>query len=397
MRGLASTALLLTTVASAGAAELSGQQIRELVTGSLAHIDTPLGKKIAVRFAADGRTAGEAGELASYLGSASDTGHWWIEGDRLCQKWTHWLDRETQCLSLARSGPRLRWVNQAGTSGTASIAQSGRRAAVLSDASSTGRMRLAGPRVERNDDDKPVPGERTAAQPRPIAKAAAGAGNTAGQTHRVAHVAAGDVLNVRGGPSTDDAVVASLKPGEGGIAIAGECRARWCPITHGPAKGWVNVAYLEPEGEAGDQDRPQRRAAAGRERGARERGHDRRASKDALDAPRDCLTEPARAMLDQIEQKFGPVRVISTCRPGATIAGTGRPSHHASGNAVDFEAGPRKEEIVAWLAANHSGGGTMTYADMSHIHVDIGRHFVSLAGRHFVSLAGRRVRLGRAD
>lgn len=101
---------------------------------------------------------------------------------------------------------------------------------------------------------------------------------------------------------------------------------------------------------------------------------------DARGAPRKCLSAPARALLDQIEDKFGPVRVISTCRPGARIAGSGRISRHASGNAVDFDAGSRKGAIVSWLVANHKKGGTMTYPNMSHIHVDIGRHFVSLAG-----------------
>ena len=95
---------------------------------------------------------------------------------------------------------------------------------------------------------------------------------------------------------------------------------------------------------------------------------------------RSCLTSAARGILNRIESKFGSVRLVSTCRPGATIAGSGRPSRHASGNAVDFEAGNRKGAIVNWLANNHHAGGTMTYADMSHIHVDIGSHFVSLAG-----------------
>jgi uncharacterized protein YcbK (DUF882 family) len=80
------------------------------------------------------------------------------------------------------------------------------------------------------------------------------------------------------------------------------------------------------------------------------------------------------------------VQLISTCRPGATIAGSGRPSRHATGNAVDFNAGSRKREIVEWLIDNHRDGGTMTYPDMDHIHVDIGPHFVSIAGgRHWAS------------
>jgi hypothetical protein len=93
---------------------------------------------------------------------------------------------------------------------------------------------------------------------------------------------------------------------------------------------------------------------------------------------RGCLQAPARALLDRMEQQFGPVSVISTCRPGAVIAGSGKPSKHRYGLAVDFEAGGRKGAIVNWLRANHHSGGTMTYASMSHIHVDIGPHFVQL-------------------
>ncbi len=101
---------------------------------------------------------------------------------------------------------------------------------------------------------------------------------------------------------------------------------------------------------------------------------------DDKGAPRKCLTSAVHAVLDKIEARFGPVKVISTCRPGARIAGSGRISRHASGNAVDFEAGSRKGAIINWLVANHKTGGTMTYADMSHIHIDVGQHFVSLAG-----------------
>jgi hypothetical protein len=104
---------------------------------------------------------------------------------------------------------------------------------------------------------------------------------------------------------------------------------------------------------------------------------------------RTCLTPAARDLLSRIEAQFGPVGIISTCRPGAVIAGTGRPSRHASGNAVDFNAPPgRKGEVVSWLIANHRSGGVMTYAAMNHIHVDIGRRFVSLGS------GGRR--LGQA-
>ncbi len=93
---------------------------------------------------------------------------------------------------------------------------------------------------------------------------------------------------------------------------------------------------------------------------------------------RSCLTRDARALLNSIESQFGRVEIVSTCRPGARIATTGHISKHASGEAIDFRAPGKKKQVVAWLIENHSDGGTMTYSDMDHIHVDVGAHFVAL-------------------
>jgi Peptidase M15 len=100
--------------------------------------------------------------------------------------------------------------------------------------------------------------------------------------------------------------------------------------------------------------------------------------KQAKNDGRGCLKPTARALLDRIEAQFGPMQLVSTCRPGARIAGSGRISKHASGEAIDFNAGRRKGDVVRWLIANHKSGGTMTYAGMGHIHVDVGQHFVAL-------------------
>jgi hypothetical protein len=180
----------------------------------------------------------------------------------------------------------------------------------------------------------------------------------------VANVERDDVLNVRSGPSAEHDIVGELQPGSRGVAITGECRSRWCPVQHESTTGWVHANYLVKDDPLGaDPARPGRGIL-----------------RDPPEAPRTCLAPAARALLERIEEKFGPVELVSTCRPGATIAGTGRPSKHASGNAVDFNAGRRKAEIVEWLIANHHDGGTMTYRDMDHIHIDIGPHFVSIAG-----------------
>ncbi len=93
---------------------------------------------------------------------------------------------------------------------------------------------------------------------------------------------------------------------------------------------------------------------------------------------RSCLQASARSLLNRIESKFGSVEIVSTCRPGAVIATSGKPSKHRNGMAIDFSAGGRKAAIVQWLIANHHSGGIMTYRDMNHIHVDVGSHFVSL-------------------
>jgi hypothetical protein len=136
-------------------------------------------------------------------------------------------------------------------------------------------------------------------------------------------------------------------------------------VQHLATSGWVNSAFLAPEVMTAALHGPADALSAGR---------------DSPEAPRACLTPAARALLNRIEHRFGPVQVVSTCRPGAFIAGTGRPSRHASGNAVDFNAGDRKAAILEWLIANHHGGGIMTYAGMDHVHVDIGPHFISIAG-----------------
>ena len=147
---------------------------------------------------------------------------------------------------------------------------------------------------------------------------------------KVANVRSDDVLNIRSGPSADFDIVGKI--------AARQPRHRphqRLPrqVVSGPApggRGWVNSAYLVPE-----EPWPPR---------SRRRLHDGpkgppAAFREFPEAPRACLTPAARALLERIEQKFGPVKVMSTCRAGAIIAGTGHPSRHASGNAVDFEAG----------------------------------------------------------
>jgi hypothetical protein len=100
-----------------------------------------------------------------------------------------------------------------------------------------------------------------------------------------------------------------------------------------------------------------------------------------------CLHESGKQLLAHIEAEFGPVDISEGTCVKRTIAGTGVLSQHAYGRAIDFlpSKGHSKQQIVAWLMAHRHEGwvsGIMTYATMSHIHVDTGPfHFVALNAR----------------
>lgn len=100
-----------------------------------------------------------------------------------------------------------------------------------------------------------------------------------------------------------------------------------------------------------------------------------------------CLPGSVKAKLTQIRAKFGPVSIVSTHRPGARIAGSGKRSYHASCRAVDFHP-PRGKyrQVVAWLKSNHSGGVGTYSCGMHHVHIDNGprvrfHHCVNASGR----------------
>jgi len=420
LKTVTAAACLCATLAQAESSALSGQQISELIAGATVEIETPLGTKLPVRYTRDGRLSGEAGGLASYLGTSSDKGRWWVTSDQLCHKWNRWFGSEPQCLRLSKEGRVIHWHSQDGYTGTAMISApplveakavplSARpnpampdtppgaigaaastpqapppapiEAAPAPPSPETARAAVAeaAPTTAAAAKTPPAPIPATASAPHPpqLRAEPQRASQLQSQVQpqpmfRVVNVRGDDVLNVRSGPSAESDVVGRLPPGSRGVAIVSTCRSAWCPVRHRAASGWVNSAYLAPDGPSSPL--PRHGSLSGLADASAAPG-----SGDAPDAPRACLTVAARTLLDRIERQFGPVRVISTCRSGAHIAGTAYPSRHASGNAVDFHAGSRKAAIVEWLIANHRDGGTMTYAGMDHIHADIGPHFVSIA------------------
>jgi len=103
------------------------------------------------------------------------------------------------------------------------------------------------------------------------------------------------------------------------------------------------------------------------------RGHAHRHAHGAgsAGASRGCLSGDTRNLLSRFEARFGSVKVISTCRPGAVIAGSGRPSQHRYGKAVDFMPNPgQRTAMLSWLRSN-ANGAVITYGS-GHIHFDTG-------------------------
>ena len=121
--------MVAATAVAAEPVPLSSEAIKETLSGSLVELDTPAGSTIPVRFQEDGLVSGEAGPLASVLGSEKDRGRWWTADDQLCVKWFRWFDAEVRCASLRQDGTRIFWQERGGESGTATIAERAKPAA----------------------------------------------------------------------------------------------------------------------------------------------------------------------------------------------------------------------------------------------------------------------------
>lgn len=102
---------------------------------------------------------------------------------------------------------------------------------------------------------------------------------------------------------------------------------------------------------------------------------------------RSCLTSDTRAVLALLEARIGKISIVSTCRPGARIAGTSRQSKHAIGRAVDFNTG-QKAAAIAFLRAQ--GVFVMTYCGMGHVHFNTGQTGASFCGGKARYLSARK-------
>jgi len=109
---------------------------------------------------------------------------------------------------------------------------------------------------------------------------------------------------------------------------------------------------------------------------------------------RSCLPPALKDVLATIETRFGPVRVVSTHRPGARIAGTNHASLHATCRAVDFHPAPGKyREVLAYVRAEWTGGIGIYSGKQHHLHLDVGHKktwFTHVPSRNLASAVSSR-------
>jgi hypothetical protein len=116
-------AIMAAEAAETKSASLSGESLRKAVSGKTVYLRIS-GFELPIRYAASGSMKGSMSAAAAALArgdGASDNGRWWIEGDRLCKRWTSWMDGKTYCYKFTVKGSAVRWVRNDGRAGTARI------------------------------------------------------------------------------------------------------------------------------------------------------------------------------------------------------------------------------------------------------------------------------------
>ncbi len=207
LRLAALTLLGSSTWALAEPEPLSGPALRAAVAGSTVEIDTPIGTKVPVKYGADNSVSGEAGSVAFFLGSAADTGRWWVAQNLLCHRWNIWFKAEKTCLTITRDGDKITWLRDDGDSGTATIMPKSTMVAArgLSNKKST----LGGP-----VDALPAPARVAAPAPLPHPVVEAAEDEVPAYVPAAAHVAAEPPVEVET-PATMPAQSARYNSGGG--------------------------------------------------------------------------------------------------------------------------------------------------------------------------------------
>ncbi len=116
-------AVLAASSSQAMAERYSAQDIRDGIVGRRIFLAVPFGGEFPLNYRRGGSVDGNGEALGlGRFAKPNDTGNWWIESDRLCQKFRSWYDGRPMCFDLYRiDDKRLKWIRNDGKSGTARI------------------------------------------------------------------------------------------------------------------------------------------------------------------------------------------------------------------------------------------------------------------------------------
>lgn len=104
---IVAAALLGLTLSSAWAdhgSRLSGEQIKEKLSGARVYLTTSRGSLMQVDYAKSGKLS-----AAVEGGYFSDVGKWWIDGDTYCANWQKIRNGETKCFKVTLDGDQMGW------------------------------------------------------------------------------------------------------------------------------------------------------------------------------------------------------------------------------------------------------------------------------------------------
>jgi hypothetical protein len=128
MRKTVFVTVLLALSSSAFAADeaimLTGNKLKDAVSGKTVYLMTPIGSEIPIRYQPNGTMRGTSSSTLAALGGekvTADSGRWWVVREKLCQQWRNWADSRSHCYKLRTAGNSVQWERNDGQSGTARI------------------------------------------------------------------------------------------------------------------------------------------------------------------------------------------------------------------------------------------------------------------------------------
>ena len=104
---------------------LNNNQIVATLRGKRIYLSIPIGGEFPLNYYidqvidGDGQTTG-----LGFLFKQTDSGTWWVEQNKVCQKWSSWYDNKPFCFKLKRIDQNsLYWIRDDGLQGTARIGE----------------------------------------------------------------------------------------------------------------------------------------------------------------------------------------------------------------------------------------------------------------------------------